>query len=275
MPDAAAGQQGSLSLEQRGSVAVLRLSRPHKRNALDDATVDALGRFFADLPEGTRAVVLHGEGQHFCAGLDLNSLTEMDATGGIAHSQRWHRAFERIEGGTVPVVAALHGACIGGGLELAMACHIRVADRTAFYALPEGQRGIFVGGGASVRLPRLIGLARMQDMMLTGRTYGAEEGAAVGFSQYVVEVGGALDKAVELAERAAETAPLTTFAVLHALPRIAEADPRIGGLMESLMAAIASGDRDAKAKLRAFLEGRAPKVAHAGGSAAAGTETGS
>ena len=179
----------SLAVEQRGAVAVLSLRRSHKRNALDDATVEAIGAFFAALPAGTRAVVLHGEGKHFCAGLDLNSLADMDATGGIAHSQRWHRAFERIESGTVPVVAALHGAVIGGGLELAMACHIRVADKTAFYALPEGQRGIFVGGGASVRLPRLIGLARMQDMMLTGRTYGAEEGATVGFSQYVVEPG--------------------------------------------------------------------------------------
>lgn len=252
----------SLAYEQRGAVGLVRLARPHKRNALDDETVEALGGLFAALPAGTRAVVVHGEGKHFCAGLDLNSLTDMDATGGIAHSQRWHRAFERIESGSVPVVAALHGAVVGGGLELAMACHIRVADRTAYYALPEGQRGIFVGGGAAVRLPRLIGLARMQDMMLTGRTYGAEEGGTVGFSQYVVDEGQALAKALELAERAAQTAPLTTFAVLHALPRIAEADPRIGGLMESLMAAIASGDAEAKSKLRAFLEGRAPKVAH-------------
>jgi enoyl-CoA hydratase/carnithine racemase len=137
-----------------------------------------------------------------------------------------------------------------------------VADATTFYALPEGQRGIFVGGGAAVRLPRLIGLARMQDMMLTGRTYGAEDGGVAGFSQYVVPAGESLAKSIELAERAAKTAPLTTFAVLHALPRIAEADPRIGGLMESLMAAISSGDKDAKTALSAFLEGRAAKVSH-------------
>ena len=254
----------SLAHEQHGAVALLRLRRPAKRNALDNETVDGIGAFFAALPPGTRAVVLDGEGPHFCAGLDLNSLEDLDATEGIAHSQRWHRVFAAIEGGSVPVVAALHGAVIGGGLELAMACHIRVADATTFYALPEGQRGIFVGGGAAVRLPRLIGLARMQDMMLTGRTYGAADGGAVGFSQYVVDEGAALPRALELAERAGTTAPLTTFAVLHALPRIAEADPRIGGLMESLMAAIASGDKDAKASLRAFLEGRAAKVSHGG-----------
>ena len=252
----------SLQHQQHGAVSVLRLQRPHKRNALDNETVEAIGAFFADLPGETRAVVLDGEGPHFCAGLDLNSLEDLDATGGIAHSQRWHRVFGAIEGGRVPVVAALHGAVIGGGLELAMACHIRVPAASKFDALPEGQRGIFVGGGAAVRLPRLIGLARMQDMMLTGRTYGAEEGAAVGFSQYAVPAGEALPRAMELARRAAETAPLTTFAVLHALPRIAEADPRVGGLMESLMAAIASSDKDAKASLRSFLEGRQAKVSH-------------
>ena len=252
----------TLHAEQYGPVAVLRLSRPHKRNALDDTTIDGIERFFAHPPAGTCAIVLHGEGSHFCAGLDLSALAETDATEGLFHSRRWHRAFERIEGGDVPVVAALHGAVIGGGLELAMACHIRVADRTAYYALPEGSRGIFVGGGASVRLPRLIGVARMQDMMLTGRTYGADEGATAGFTHYVVDEGQAFSRAMELAARAAEVAPLTRYAVLHALPRIAEADPRTGGLMESMMAAIAGSDPEAKARLRAFLSGQASKTVH-------------
>ena len=105
-------------------------------------------------------------------------MTENDATAGLFHSRAWHRAFELIEGGRVPVIAVLHGAVIGGGLELAAACHIRIAEPSAYYALPEGQRGLFVGGGGSVRVPRLIGTARMLDMMLTGRTYGAEEGLA-------------------------------------------------------------------------------------------------
>ena len=261
-PTAPATLPGSLALTIQGDVALLRLSRPAKRNALDDATIAAMERFFADPPAGVRAVVVHGEGKHFCAGLDLASLSGLDATAGIAHSQDWHRAFARIEGGRVPVIAALHGAVIGGGLELAMACHIRVADPTTFYALPEGQRGIFVGGGAAVRLHRLIGLARMQDMMLTGRTYGAVDGEAAGFSQYVSEPGQALAKAVELAGKAAAIPPLTTFAVLHALPRIADADPRIGSLMESLMAAIAGGDADAKARMQDFLQGRAARVTH-------------
>lgn len=243
-------------------VAVLTIARPEKRNALNDVTVRGIRAFFEDLPAGTEAVVIHGEGDHFSAGLDLSSLMERDAEAGIAHSRSWARAFERIEFGEVPVVSALHGAVVGGGLELASATHIRVADATAFYAFPEGSRGIYVGGGGSVRTARLIGVARMMDMMLTGRTYGAEEGMALGFSQYVVPKGEALARATALARRAAENPAMTNFAVIHALPRIAEADPATGLLMESLMSAIAQDSEEAKRRLRAFLEKRAPKVTH-------------
>ncbi len=252
----------TLRVAVRDQVAILRLSRPEKRNALDDATVRALGRFFDDPPAGARAVVLHGEGAHFSAGLDLSSLTERDTEAGIAHSRNWHRAFERIEFGDLPVICVLHGAVVGGGLELAASTHIRVAERGASYALPEGSRGIYVGGGGSVRLSRLIGVARMMDMMLTGRTYGAEEGVALGFSQYLVEPGEGLAKAIALAGRVAENTPLTNFAILHALPRIARSDPDAGLLMESLMAAIAQGSDEAKRRLADFLEKRAGKVEH-------------
>jgi enoyl-CoA hydratase/carnithine racemase len=128
----------SLHFEPRGAVGILRLARAHKRNALDDDTVAGLEQFFSAPPDGIKAVVLHGEGEHFCAGLDLSELSERDVAAGVFHSRSWHRAFEHIEFGRVPVVAALHGAVVGGGLELAAACHVRVADRTAYYALPEG-----------------------------------------------------------------------------------------------------------------------------------------
>jgi enoyl-CoA hydratase/carnithine racemase len=172
----------------------------------------------------------------------------------------WHRAFERVEFGRVPVVAVLKGAVVGGGLELACAAHVRVAERNAYYALPEGQRGIFVGGGASVRVPRLIGTARMADMMLTGRVYDAEAGYHLGLSQYLVGDGEGLAKGLELARKIAMNAPITNFAVIHALPRIAEASPQEGFMMEALMAAVAQGSDEAKERLRAFLEKRAKKV---------------
>src|SRR5574343_787010 len=227
----------AVSLEMRGAVAVVRLRRPQKRNA-----------------------VIDGEGDHFCAGLDLSELQERDAGEGVHHSRMWHTALESVEKGRVPVIAALHGAVVGGGLELASACHIRVADATTFYALPEGTRGIFVGGGGSVRIPKLIGVARMTDMMLTGRVYNAADGERLGFAQYLVPQGTALDKALEVATRIASNAPLTNYALMHALPRIAEQPADHGFLTEALISSIAQAAPEAKARVRAFLEGKAAKV---------------
>lgn len=250
----------SLTAERRDTIAILRLSRPQKRNALDDTTVNGIETFFAGLPDDIRAVVLHGEGEHFSAGLDLSELTIRNTVESVHHSRNWHRIFERFEFGKVPVVAVLHGAVVGGGLELAAACHIRVAERSAYYALPEGSRGIYVGGGGSVRIPRLIGAARMMDMMLTGRTYGAEEGQTMGISHYLVDDNAGLEKGIELARRIATNTPLTNYAIMHVLPRIADIERDGGYLMESLMAAIASGDEEAQTRLKDFLEKRGPKV---------------
>jgi len=228
-----------VSLEMQGAVAVVRLCRPAKRNALNDGLIEGLRDVFQNLPAEAGAAVIHGEGDH---------------------SRGWHVALNAVEQGRVPVVAALHGAVVGGGLELASASHIRVADESTFYALPEGTRGIFVGGGGSVRVPKLIGAARMTDMMLTGRVYNAQDGERVGFAQYLVPTGTALTKAIELATRIATNAPLTNFALMHALPRIAEQPADHGFFTEALISSIAQAAPEAKARVRAFLEGKAAKV---------------
>ena len=147
------------------------------------------------------------------------------------------------------------------GSSAAFSTNSSTVEYSAFYALPEGQRGIFVGGGGSVRLPRLIGASRMMEMMLTGRVYRAEEGYAFGFSHYVVEEGKALDKATELARAIAGNAGRTNFALIQALPRIADGDRDVGYLVEALMSAIAQDDAEAKSRMRAFLDKRAGKVA--------------
>ena len=254
----------SLRLERPGTdgaVAVLRLARAAKRNALDDATVLGIEAFFANPPSGVRAVVLAADGRAF---LRRARSRRADRAGRVRRSRTlpmmWHRAFERVERGRVPVIAVLKGAVIGGGLELACAAHVRVAEPSAFYALPEGQRGIFVGGGASVRLPRLIGAHRMADMMLTGRVLDADEGHVLGITQYRADMGQGFALAMELARKVAANSPVTNFAVLQALPRIAEANPAEGYLMESLMAAVATGSAEAQERMQAFLEGRAGKV---------------
>ncbi|RCW75539.1 crotonase/enoyl-CoA hydratase family protein [Pseudorhodoferax soli] len=249
-----------LSFERQDAIAIVRLNRAAKRNALNDGLILALRDTFQNLPEGVGAVVIGGAGEHFCAGLDLSELKERNAGQGVLHSRMWHQALDCVQSGPVPVVAALHGAVVGGGLELASACHIRVADESTFYALPEGTRGIFVGGGGSVRIPKLIGVARMTDMMMTGRVYKAEEGERAGFAQYLVPQGQALPKAIELAQRIATNAPLTNYALMHALPRIAEQPADHGLFTEALMAGIAQDAPEAKERVRAFLEGRAAKV---------------
>ena len=225
---AAADQSALLKVEIAGPVLSVGLNRPAKRNALNDGIILALQDCFSHLPEGIGAVVIHGIGDHFSSGLDLSELTEQDATDGLRHSQMWHRVFDRVQYCRVPVIAALKGAVIGGG--------------------------------GSVRLPRLIGVARMTDMMLTGRVYSATEGASYGFAQYLTEEGNAYPKAMELAAKVASNAPLTNFAVLQALPMIAEANPQTGLLMESLMATVAQSDKEAKLRIRAFLDRKTAKV---------------
>ena len=249
-----------IQLDIRGPVALICLNRPTKRNALSDGLVMGIRDIFQNLPDSVGAAVIAGAGKDFCAGLDLSELKERDAGQGVRHSRMWHDALQAVQFGPVPVVAALHGAVVGGGLELAAACHVRVADDSTFYALPEGSRGIFVGGGGAVRIPRLIGAARMADMMLTGRVYNAQDGERVGLAQYLVPQGGALEKALTLAERIAQNAPLTNYALIHALPRIAEQPADQGYFTEALMAGVAQSAPEAKDRLRAFLEGRAEKV---------------
>ena len=252
-----------IQIELRGQqkeVAIVRMTRASKRNALNDALIASLRQLFEDMPRSVRAAVVTGDGEHFCAGLDLSELKERDAGQGMHHSRSWHAALERVQFGPVPVIAALHGAVVGGGLELASACHIRVADESTFYALPEGSRGIFVGGGGSVRIPKLVGVARMTDMMLTGRVYNAVDGERAGFAQYLVPTGRAFVKAFELALRVAQNAPLTNYALMHALPRIAEQSADHGFFTEAMMAAIAQSAPEAKERVQAFLDGKAAKV---------------
>ena len=249
-----------LKIETAGAIGHVRLNRPDKRNAINDTLVRQLQTAFINMPDPVRAIVLSGEGKHFCAGLDLSELSEQSVGEGVLHSRMWHAAMDAIQFGRLPVVAVLHGAVVGGGLEIASSAHIRVAEASAYYGLPEGQRGIFVGGGGSARVPRLVGVACMTDMMLCGRVLDADEGHRRGLTQYVVPEGEGMAKAIELAGRMAANAPLSNFAVMQALPRIADMSQPDGLFVESLMAAIAQGDDAAKQRVRAFLEKRAGKV---------------
>ncbi len=254
-----------ITTESRGDIALIGLNRPEKRNAISDAFVEELEVAINAAEASARAGVIHGIGPHFCAGLDLAEHVKKTPFEGVHGSRRWHRVFDRMQRGRIPWVAALHGAVVGGGLELASSAHIRVADTTAFFALPEGQRGIFVGGGASVRSARLMGVARMTDMMLTGRSVDAATAERWNLVQYVVDAGKSLETAVALAGNAASNAEISNYAIINALPRIQDMSSEDGLFVESFIASFTATSPEAEERLNAFLTKKAGKVARPDG----------
>lgn len=256
-----------ITFETRGDVALLGLNRTEKRNAISDAVLNELESLILRAEAEAKAAVIFGHGPHFCAGLDLGEHVRKSPFEGMLNSRRWHEVFGRIQLGRIPWFSALHGATVGGGLELASATHVRIADETAFFALPEGQRGIFVGGGASVRTARLMGVARMTDLMLTGRSIDVATAELWGIISARTPAGGALERAVELAAQAATNAEMSNYAIIHALPRIADMAASDGLFVESFVSAFTAHSPEAEARLNAFLEKRAAKVARPGGAA--------
>ena len=137
-------QYNLLSVKMLDNIALVTLTRPAKRNAINLDLISELNQCFQSFSEDVKAIILNGEGEHFCAGLDLSEVREHTVPQSVLHSRMWHEAFNQIQFGRAPVIAVMHGAVVGGGLELASATHIRIAESSAFYALPEGKRGLFV-----------------------------------------------------------------------------------------------------------------------------------
>ncbi|MFD0917294.1 crotonase/enoyl-CoA hydratase family protein [Pseudahrensia aquimaris] len=253
----------NLSIEaQEGGVWVVTLNRPTKRNALDIATIEELVDFFSIAPRAdVRAVVLSGAGDHFCAGLDLIEHHHEDRSpADFMHvCLRWHEAFNKMEYGGVPIIAALQGAVVGGGLELASSAHIRVMDRSAYFGLPEGQRGLFTGGGATIRVSDLVGKSRMIDMMLTGRTYKGQAAVDLGLAQYIVD-GSSFEKALELAHRAAQNLPLSNFAICSAVSHMQNMSAMDAAYAEAVVAGVVNTQPDARERLAAFADKSAARI---------------
>ena len=206
-------------------------------------------------------IVLAANGDHFCAGLDLveHHTANRTAAEFMHLCLRWHEAFNKMEYGGVPIIAALKGAVVGGGLELAAAAHIRVADASTYFALPEGQRGLFTGGGATIRVTNLVGRARMVDMMLTGRIYQAQEAVDLGLAQYLVE-GSSLDRALDLASAAAQNLPLSNFAICSAISHLGNMSALDASYAEAVIAGVVNTQPEARARLQAFANKTAPRI---------------
>ncbi|WP_224813555.1 crotonase/enoyl-CoA hydratase family protein [Hasllibacter sp. MH4015] len=245
-----------LLIDIDGPIATLTLNRPDRRNAMNDAQIARLAAFFDAPPEGVRVAILTGAGDHFCAGLDLAEQVDRATDAAMAHSRMWHAKLDRVQFGGLPVVAAMRGAVIGGGLEVASACHVRIAAPDVIFQLPEGKRGFFVGGGATVRVGRIIGPDRLTEMMLTGRSYSGTEGAALGLAHYVTD--DPMARALELAGQIATNARLSNYFAIQGVARINAMAPEEGFFTEALCTALAQTSPDAEEGFRAFLEKRAP-----------------
>ncbi|MFK7834993.1 MAG: crotonase/enoyl-CoA hydratase family protein [Sulfitobacter sp.] len=248
-----------LRVDIEGPVATLTMDRPDKRNAMCEELLVAIDTFFSAPPKDVRVVILTGTAGHYCSGLDLSEHVHRSAEENLHHSRDWHAVMEKVQFGGLIVVSAMYGAVIGGGLELAASTHVRIAEPSTIFQLPEGRRGIFVGGGATARVGRLLGPDRMTEMMLTGRKYNADEGVSLGLAHYSVGAGEAMGLATSLAGKIARNAPLSNYFMVQAIARIGDMSQADGLFTEALVASVSQTTPDAQEGLTAFLEKRAPK----------------
>ena len=248
----------TLKIDVADHIATLTMSRPEKRNAMCEELLDAIDAFFQNPPDDVRVVILTGTHGHYCSGLDLSEHVHRSAEENLYHSRHWHGVMDKIQFGGLAVVSAMYGAVIGGGLELAASTHVRIAESSTIFQMPEGRRGIFVGGGATARVGRLLGPDRMTEMMLTGRKYNSDDGMALGLAHYSVGEGEAMALAQKMAGKIARNAPLSNYLMIQSIARINDMSAGDGLFTESLAAALSQTTPDAQEGLKAFLEKRAP-----------------
>jgi len=244
-------------VEHRGDIAVVTLNSPAKRNAIDRETVDALHRVLDQLDrrEGLAAVVLTGAGERaFAAGADIGQLLERKAAEALAAINSG--LFARIEEFAVPVIAAIRGYALGGGCELAIACDLRVAGRSAKLGQPEVKLGIIPGAGATYRLPRLIGLGRARDLIYTGRIVDAGECLAMGLVNRVVDDDAVLDEAIALAEEIAGNGGLAVRLAKATINAVARPQQAVCGTLESAAQAVLFDSEDKHRRMQAFLDAK-------------------
>jgi enoyl-CoA hydratase len=257
MPNA----ETQVAYEERGAVAYVTLDRPAKRNALTGAMLERLAEIFGAVAarEDLRAVILSGAGADFCAGTDISELGGLDETGAALKAARGQDVCDLVEFCKTPVVAAVRGAAAGGGCELALACHLRVASAGARFTLPETRLGLVPAYGGTQRLPRAVGQARALAVMLAGDGLSAEESLRLGLVNRVVAPEEVLNEAESLAASIIETsAPLAARACLEAVTRGARLTIEEGLALEAELFARLFSTEDVREGTSAFLEKRKP-----------------
>ncbi|HLU25140.1 MAG TPA: enoyl-CoA hydratase-related protein [Longimicrobiales bacterium] len=250
-----------LKIERNDGIAVVTANRPEKLNALNAEMIDELDRAFRALAEDAdvRGVVVTGAGEKsFVAGADIAELARMGPVDGVQTSRRGQTTFRFIERMSKPVVAAVNGFALGGGLELALACHIRLASENAKFGLPEVKLGIIPGYGGTVRLPRLIGRGRALEMILTGDMIDAQEAYRIGLVNRVCPQAELLAEAERLLRRCIANGPVAIALAIEAVDRTGQMTVDEGLAYESNLFGLLASTEDMREGMNAFLEKRAP-----------------
>ena len=249
----------TLAFEKKDNIGILTINRPEKLNAISDELTKELKKFLEDLEndEGIRVLIITGAGDKaFVAGADIGELVDRDARMGRRVSRERQEVFSLIENLHIPVIAAVNGYALGGGLELALACSIRIASQKAQFGAPEVKLGIIPGDGGTQRLPRLVGIGRAMEMILTGDFIDAEEAYRIGLVNKVYPPDQLQEKAMELALRIASRPPLAVRFAKDAVNKSQEGGTTSGYTLESYLHALSCATEDKKEGVSAFLEKR-------------------
>lgn len=252
----------TLIYEKKENIGLLTINRPEKLNAISNELVSELKKLLDEIEndEKLRVLILTGAGDKaFVAGADIKELVDRDARLGRRISQERQELFSRIENLPVPVIAAVNGYALGGGLELALACSIRICSEKAQFGAPEVKLGIIPGDGGTQRLPRLVGLGRAMELILTGDFIDAQEAYRIGLVNKVLPQEELMDKAMELAKKIASRPPLAVRFAKEAVNRSQEGDAASGFALESYLHALSCTTEDKKEGVSAFLEKRKGK----------------
>jgi len=252
----------TLIYEKKENIGVLTINRPQRMNAISNELTSELKKFLDEIEndDELRVLVITGAGDKaFVAGADINELVDRDALIGRRVSRQRQEIFSRIENLQVPAIAAINGYALGGGLELALACSIRVCSDKAQFGAPEVKLGIIPGDGGTQRLPRLVGLGRAMEMILTGDFIDAEEAYRIGLVNKIVPHEQLMEKAMELAKKIASRPPLAVRYAKETVNRSLEGSTVSGFALESFLHALSCTTEDKKEGVSAFLEKRKGK----------------
>jgi enoyl-CoA hydratase len=247
--------------ERKNAVAVLALNRPERLNAINHQTVRELGVALdrAEQDKHVRVIVVHGRGRIFCAGGDIHTAGEVDGVvEALDYLVEIRPLFDRMSASRLPTIAAVHGAALGGGLELALACDLRVATRDTAIGLPEVTIGALPAGGGLTRLTRIVGPAWAKEIVFTGNPLSAERGLEIGLVNRVTD-GDHLEAALEWANEIAGRPPMAIGLAKRVIDRATTTDAQSASELELLATTILFGTDDRREGMAAFVEKRAPE----------------